>query len=41
LDSIEHAGPLKDLKQAEAKLAALENKVTQPVTQIEFFNQQH
>ena len=32
LDSIAGAGPLKNVKEAEAKLAALQTKVNQPVT---------
>ncbi|HMI65213.1 MAG TPA: hypothetical protein VK517_04215 [Cyclobacteriaceae bacterium] len=34
LDSIHKAGPIKDVKLAEAKLAALERKVNQPFNQI-------
>jgi hypothetical protein len=34
LDSIEKAGPLKDVKQAEAKLASLEQKINAPVTKL-------
>jgi len=34
LDSIERAGPLKDVKQAEARLASLEQKVNEPVTKL-------
>ena len=31
LDSIQRAGPFKDLKQAEAKLASLQSKINQPI----------
>ena len=34
LDSIEKAGPLKDVKQAEVKLALLEQKINAPVTKL-------
>ena len=34
LDSIERAGPLKDVKQAEARLASLERKANEPVTKL-------
>ncbi|HMI65667.1 MAG TPA: hypothetical protein VK517_06520, partial [Cyclobacteriaceae bacterium] len=34
LDSIEKAGPLKDPKQAEARLASLERKVNEPFTTL-------
>jgi len=34
LDSIERAGPLKEIKQAEARLASLERKANEPVTKL-------
>ena len=34
LDSIEQTGPLKDVKQAEARLASLERKTNEPVTKL-------
>jgi len=34
LDSVQKAGPLKDIRQAEAKLLALENKINEPVTKL-------
>jgi len=34
LDSIERAGPLKDVRLAEAKLLALQNKVNEPVAKL-------
>jgi hypothetical protein len=34
LDSIGRAGPVKDIRQAEAKLLALQNKVNEPVTKF-------
>jgi hypothetical protein len=34
LDSVERAGPLKDVSQAEARLASLERKVNEPFTKL-------
>src|SRR5260221_10444979 len=34
LDSVERAGPLKDVRQAEARLASLERKVNEPLTKL-------
>src|SRR5260221_7401342 len=34
LDSIQHAGPLNDIRQAEAKLVSLEQRINQPLANI-------